>query len=103
MGGFAFSQSESKPRKRWTRKLRERGKPLRRHFSGRLQGYSLGYRPTQSGSFTYNAIVSTQASLVCLRNSRETAKLQLARPSDAPLGESRPRTATGRSGIPSLY
>src|SRR6202142_3106604 len=25
MGGFAFSRSESKPRKWWTRKLRERG------------------------------------------------------------------------------
>ena len=26
MGGFAFSPSESKPRKSWTRKLRERGR-----------------------------------------------------------------------------
>src|ERR1700680_4999085 len=29
MGGFAFSRSESKPRKRWTRKLRERGRRRR--------------------------------------------------------------------------
>src|SRR5208282_3609178 len=30
-GGFAFSRSESKPRKWWTRKLRERGKRRRGH------------------------------------------------------------------------
>ena len=36
MGGFAFSRSESKPRKWWTRKLRERGRRERGHSSGRL-------------------------------------------------------------------
>src|ERR1700686_2232264 len=35
MGGFAFSRSESKPRKWWTRKLRERGKRRRGHSSAR--------------------------------------------------------------------
>ena len=35
MGGFAFFLSESKPRKWWTRKLRERGKRPREHFSAR--------------------------------------------------------------------
>ena len=35
MGGFAFSPSESKPRKWWTRKLRERGRRRRRHSSER--------------------------------------------------------------------
>src|SRR5579863_9458477 len=35
MGGFAFSRSESKPRKWWTRKLRERGRQRRGHSSGR--------------------------------------------------------------------
>src|SRR5712672_2265544 len=35
MGGFAFSQSESKPRKWWTRKLRERGSGRRGHSSER--------------------------------------------------------------------
>jgi len=35
MGGFAFSRSESKPRKWWTRKLRERGRRRRRHSSER--------------------------------------------------------------------
>src|SRR2546429_4372399 len=35
MGGFAFSRSESKPRKWWTRKLRERGRRRRGHSSER--------------------------------------------------------------------
>src|ERR1700760_4654555 len=35
MGGFAFSRSESKPRKWWTRKLRERGSRRRGHSSER--------------------------------------------------------------------
>src|ERR1700691_120252 len=35
MGGFAFSRSESKPRKSWTRKLRERGRRRRGHSSER--------------------------------------------------------------------
>ena len=35
MGGFAFSRSESKPRKWWTRKIRERGKRRRGHSSER--------------------------------------------------------------------
>ena len=35
MGGFAFSGSESKPRKWWTRKLREWGKRRRGHSSER--------------------------------------------------------------------
>jgi hypothetical protein len=35
MGGFAFSRSESKPRKWWTRKLRERGSGRRGHSSER--------------------------------------------------------------------
>ena len=34
-GGFAFSRSESKPQKWWTRKLRERGRRRRRHSSER--------------------------------------------------------------------
>src|SRR5438128_12337056 len=35
MGGFAFSGSEWKPRKWWTRKLRERGRRRRGHSSER--------------------------------------------------------------------
>jgi hypothetical protein len=35
IGGFAFSGSESKLRKWWTRKLRERGKPPREYSSAR--------------------------------------------------------------------
>src|SRR5208283_2924049 len=35
MGGFAFSPSESKPPKWWTRKLRERGRRRRGHSSER--------------------------------------------------------------------
>jgi hypothetical protein len=35
MGGFAFSPSESKPRKWWTRKLGERGRRRRGHSSER--------------------------------------------------------------------
>src|SRR5438309_4509068 len=36
MGGFAFSRSESKPRKWWTRKLRERGSRRRGHSGSRI-------------------------------------------------------------------
>src|SRR5271157_1313917 len=39
MGGFAFSRSESKPRKWWTRKLRERGR-RRRGFFGATVRYA---------------------------------------------------------------
>ena len=35
-GGFAFSRSESNPRKWWTRRLRERGRRRRGHSSERL-------------------------------------------------------------------
>src|SRR6266702_624559 len=35
MGGFAFLRIESKPRKWWTRKLRERGRRRRGHSSER--------------------------------------------------------------------
>src|SRR4030081_509128 len=35
MGGFTFSRNESKPRKWWTRKLRERGRRRRKHSSER--------------------------------------------------------------------
>src|SRR6266849_1658338 len=40
MGGFAFSRSESKPRKWWTRKLRERGSRRRGHSSERPSRYA---------------------------------------------------------------
>jgi hypothetical protein len=40
MGGFAFSPSESKPRKWWTRKLRERGRRTTRAFFGATVRYA---------------------------------------------------------------
>ena len=35
-------------------------------IASRLQGYSFGYSPTQSGSFACNAVVFTQSALVCV-------------------------------------
>jgi hypothetical protein len=40
MGGFAFSRSESKLRKWWTRKLRERGQAATRAFFGATVRYA---------------------------------------------------------------
>ena len=40
MGGFAFSRSESKPRKWWIRKLRERGSAETRAFFGATVRYA---------------------------------------------------------------
>jgi transcription elongation factor GreB len=38
--GFVFSRSESKPRRWWTRKLRERGQPETRAFFGATVRYA---------------------------------------------------------------
>jgi hypothetical protein len=35
--------------------------PNKNELQSRLRGYSLGYSPTQSGSFAGNAVVSTQS------------------------------------------
>jgi len=58
LGGFAFSGSESKLRKWWTRKLRERGKRPREHLrrdralcqcrGSRASGKDRGYRRSRS-------------------------------------------------------
>jgi hypothetical protein len=40
MGGFAFSRSESKPLKWWTRKLRELGRAATRAFFGATVHYA---------------------------------------------------------------
>src|SRR6266581_2179824 len=47
MGGFAFSRSESKPRKWWTRKLRERGSRRRGHSSERPCAMPMPREPSE--------------------------------------------------------
>ncbi len=47
MGGFAFSPSESKPRKWLTRKLRERGRRRQGHSSERLCAMPMQREPSE--------------------------------------------------------